>query len=58
MAQRRFAEAEALLLESHTALATMTDTTASVREEVPEALAALYHAWGKSDQAARFSKVP
>jgi serine/threonine-protein kinase len=58
MAQRRFAEAEAVLLESHTALATMTDTTASVREEVPEALAALYRAWGKPDQAVRFSKVP
>jgi len=53
--ERAFGEAETLLLEAHAALADERGVPAAPRREARRSLVALYEAWGKRNQAARFN---
>jgi tetratricopeptide (TPR) repeat protein len=50
--QRRFAEAEPLLVESERRLAAIPDVSSAHRSQLVSMLVGLYELWGKADQAA------
>jgi serine/threonine-protein kinase len=53
-AQKRFEEAEPLLLESHTAIEKALSARDPRTQSARERLVKLYEAWGKPEAAARF----
>ena len=55
-AQRRFKEAETRLTESHDTLNPALGSRDPRTQEALRGLAALYEAWGKPDEAARFAR--
>lgn len=53
--QRRFEDAEPVLLQSHAVLVTEVGPASTATVDAVRRLVSLYQAWGKPDQAARWA---